>query len=315
MGIEVRYADLERRSLRETALPDVPVALMVEVSSACNFKCRYCPTTLDKNARAPGGVMPFEIFKALVDGVKASGKRIDVLGLTRMGEPLTNKRLPEMIRYAKASGGFGTVSMISNGTLLTPALSLELLDAGLDLLQISIQGTSPEKYKELCGIDIEFNSFVGNIAYFYANRQRCKLSLKVFREGLDGDEDGFKKIFSNICDEYSFEYIIPLKPEHASETYIMRDGIGRYGDRVVPVDACALPFFLFTVMRNGDVSPCCYSINESLIVGNVMDSSVIDIWHSEKMRALREMQLSKGRHNHKVCADCLVPEYGMFYCD
>jgi len=58
-----------------------------------------------------------------------------------IGEPLFHPRTVEWVAQAKAAGA--RVELITNGTLLTEKRSRQLIDAGLDLLWVSIDGASP----------------------------------------------------------------------------------------------------------------------------------------------------------------------------
>src|ERR687889_1811569 len=104
--------------------PPLPWHLQVEVSGACNLRCRMC---LVRYAPAVGrreGALAYEDFLALVDGLPDL-KRLTLQGL---GEPLLSPHLLDMIRHATGRGihvGFNT-----NGVLLGPALAKALVAAG-----------------------------------------------------------------------------------------------------------------------------------------------------------------------------------------
>ena len=52
-----------------------------------------------------------------------------------------------MVREAKALGS--SVELITNGTLLSKAVSTELVAAGLDKLWVSLDGATPESYTDV----------------------------------------------------------------------------------------------------------------------------------------------------------------------
>jgi len=60
------------------------------------------------------------------------------------GEPLAHRRLVAMVGQAKALGS--PVELITNGTLLTEAVSRRLIAAQLDVLWVSLDGATPESY-------------------------------------------------------------------------------------------------------------------------------------------------------------------------
>ena len=97
--------DLINRTKLETAIPlDTPFTIFVDPSDACNFKCRFCPTSdrkLMQEVGRPLRVMKFDLFKKIVDDICEFPDKIRVLRLYKDGEPLINKRIADMIKYAK----------------------------------------------------------------------------------------------------------------------------------------------------------------------------------------------------------------------
>ena len=53
-------------------------------------------------------------YKKIIDDCKGFPEKIKVLRLYKEGEPLVNKRLPEMIEYATKSGMFETIDFTTN---------------------------------------------------------------------------------------------------------------------------------------------------------------------------------------------------------
>jgi hypothetical protein len=63
-----------------------------------------------------------------------------------VNEPLTDKRLPAIIRYIKEDST-ATVELNSNGGLLTEWWAEELIDSGLDVMRFSVDGFSQATYE------------------------------------------------------------------------------------------------------------------------------------------------------------------------
>src|SRR4051812_23691629 len=123
--------------------PPLPGHLQVEVSGACNLRCRMC---LVRYAPAVGrreGALAYEDFLALVDSVPDL-RRLTLQGL---GEPLLSPHLLDMIRHAAARDvhvGFNT-----NGVLLSPAVARELVDAGTGHVHVSLDGATAATYQDV----------------------------------------------------------------------------------------------------------------------------------------------------------------------
>jgi MoaA/NifB/PqqE/SkfB family radical SAM enzyme len=64
-----------------------------------------------------------------------------------LGEPLFHPQIVEMVARAKHAGC--RVELITNGTLLDASVSKGLVEAGLDLLWVSLDGANPESYADV----------------------------------------------------------------------------------------------------------------------------------------------------------------------
>jgi radical SAM protein with 4Fe4S-binding SPASM domain len=85
-----------------------PRHLFVELSSACQLSCSYCPRPRVSHQ------LPFELFKKIVDEASLFGHRSFSLHL--FGEPLLHPRIIDCIRYLKGRGH--AVILTTNGILL-----------------------------------------------------------------------------------------------------------------------------------------------------------------------------------------------------
>jgi hypothetical protein len=109
--------------------------LQVEVSGLCNAACSYCALSCYKD-EWEGGLMEEGTFERLV----AEFRRADLVFLQGWGEPLLHPRLREMARLVKKAGAL--VGFTTNGTRLDQANLQNLLDMPIDILAVSIAGTT-----------------------------------------------------------------------------------------------------------------------------------------------------------------------------
>jgi MoaA/NifB/PqqE/SkfB family radical SAM enzyme len=117
--------------------------IYIEPTNRCNLDCRTC---MRNTWQETLGYMSLSIFDRVVEGVRAFAPR-PLIFFGGLGEPLTHPDIIDMVARSKALGS--RVELITNGTLLTPALSEELVQAGLDMLWFSLDGASPESYGDV----------------------------------------------------------------------------------------------------------------------------------------------------------------------
>jgi MoaA/NifB/PqqE/SkfB family radical SAM enzyme len=146
-------------------------ALQVEVTSRCNLKCIMCPVTVLAE-HWPARDMAFETFERLAQSF-GSAKWVYLQG---WGEPLLHRRIFDMVARAKAAGC--RVGFTTNGTRLTPEAGERLLDAGLDLLAVSIAGASAATHEAIrAGSD--FAKLLENLRGFLRQRGGAKPKVEI----------------------------------------------------------------------------------------------------------------------------------------
>lgn len=109
--------------------------IQVEVTTRCNAACFYCPRTCYIQ-QWHNRSMSMDTFERLVPALSKTA----LTYLQGWGEPLLHPDLATMIRLAKQAGC--TVGTTTNGMLLDAAGCHRLMDAGLDILALSLAGTT-----------------------------------------------------------------------------------------------------------------------------------------------------------------------------
>lgn len=115
----------------------------IEPTVACNLGCVTC---FRNEWDQPMGHMSEATFASILDGLKALTPTPSVY-FGGIGEPLCHPMTPAWVARAKALGI--RVELITNGTTLTEKISRQLIEAGLDLLWVSLDGASPETFADV----------------------------------------------------------------------------------------------------------------------------------------------------------------------
>jgi len=121
-----------------------PVFAAIDITYRCNLQCPYCFVSAGKRKNAP--TISKQNFTRIVDLLADSG----TLGICLCGgEPTLHPDLLEFISYAKDYGM--TVNMVTNGTLINREFANRLAKAGIDLVQVSMDGSRAEIMDRLRG--------------------------------------------------------------------------------------------------------------------------------------------------------------------
>ncbi|RYE54445.1 MAG: radical SAM protein, partial [Rhizobiaceae bacterium] len=197
--------NLEGRTPLETVIPlATPFIVFMDPASSCNFTCTFCPTghrELIKDTGRFNGAMKYEVFTKAIDDLAEFGKPIKVLRMYKDGEPFLNKRFADMVKYAKNSGHVEYIDTTTNGTFLTPERLAPVIEAGLDKINISVDGMTKETYKRFTGFNFDFDKFVEGVKWLDANKGNMEVTIKIPGELITEDErQKFFDTFGDYCD-------------------------------------------------------------------------------------------------------------------
>ena len=116
--------------------------LYIEASSRCNYNCTMCfrKTWIGEKFAD----LPWESFMNAMNTMPDS---VETVFFGGMGEPLIHPRILDMVRVAHGLGK--RTEIISNGTLLHERNLMGLMNAGIDMIWISIDSFDPDKYDSI----------------------------------------------------------------------------------------------------------------------------------------------------------------------
>jgi MoaA/NifB/PqqE/SkfB family radical SAM enzyme len=310
MAVMKPRIDLNNRTPLQTVIPlETPFIINIDPCDTCNFRCKFCPTG-DRNLmrRTPGrghGLMNFDLYRKIIDELAEFPNKVKVVRLYKDGEPLLNPKFADMVKYAKGSGCCLRVDTTTNASFLTPELSLAIIEAGLDRINISIEGTSSELYAEFSGIKLDFQGLVKNIAYFYEHRRQCEMIVKSNGDILTDDQkQRFFDVFGSITDGIFIESVMDCWPLFEQSKVPVNKTRGIYGQRIREVSVCPYVFYSFAINSDGSASVCFLDWSRKLLIGDICREPVKSLWNVKILRDLQTRFLKGERKKHPVCSNC-----------
>lgn len=304
--------DQYNREILKDAIPlRTPWVIYIDPSDKCNFQCKFCPTgdrALMKETRGRGhGLMDFGLYQDIISSLGEFEDKVKTIRLYKDGEPLLNPRFADMVRFAKQSGFCERVDTTTNASLLTPELSLSLIDAGLDRLNISVEGMSAAHYADFSNFTLNFEKFVENIAYFYEHRRQCEMNIKINGDILTQEQhQQFLKTFGDITDGIFIEHAIDYWPTFKQDKVDINDSIGILGDESREVKVCPYIFYEMAINSDGTYSMCRFDWKHCLPLGNDLGlyKSPKRVWDSIQLWTIQQRFLSGERAWRPFCSKC-----------
>lgn len=301
----------QRTPLQEVIPLDVPFSVQIDICSACNMKCAFCfHSDLEaiKKAQVKFGAMSLELFQKIIDDMKRdwAGKKVKKLRLFKVGEPLMNKDVCRMVKYAKEAEVAECIEITTNGTLLTEEMSLGLIEAGLDILNISVNGINEEQYESTCQYKLNFEEFRGKLEFFYQNKKDCKVFIKYSDIGYSQEmKDSFYEKFSGVCDEIFVETIsATLWQDTNISLNVVNKQEGTYGQELKSKQVCPFLFTTMVINDKGIAHLCCVDWKSEYVLGDLKEVSIAEVWKGEKLKQYQILHLLKKKDNMPICRCC-----------
>lgn len=281
-----------------------PLIVQLEPSSFCNLHCGNCPSV---NLQRKKGFMDMKVYEKVIDGCIALG--VNNVFLSGVGEPILNKLLADQVTYAKTQG-IRTLDLYTNATLLTPQLSKRLIQAGLDRLKVSVDAATNETYSKMRP--------PGNLEVVEENLRtlirlkremkssKPQVTVKFIKESRNANEVSlFKRKWRNLADEVYIGFL------HNWGGTLTRKGLEWRGGLVR--DPCSLVFRMLNVCWDGRVSLCCLDSEAEVVVGDIKETSIREIWRSPKLQTIRQAHLDGHLDRIPLCAKCSMRDVWWIY--
>jgi radical SAM protein with 4Fe4S-binding SPASM domain len=234
--------------------------------------------------------MDYKLYRRIIDeGVE---NRLWGLKLSYRGESLLHPKVVEMVDYAKKRGILD-VYFNTNGTLLTKGKCLRLIQAGLDRISVSVEGTDPVAF-ERERIGAKFYKILNNIDNLLELRQRENVSHPKIRiqtvrlPGIDLVE--YKNFWESHCDEVA---VVDFKDTKNRKLGMVHNNW-----------ACPQLWQRMTIEWNGAIMPCNNDDYRLLSPGNVKTKTVSSSWHDPMVNRARDLHRSGQSHLLKACDGC-----------
>ncbi len=283
----------------QTRLVPPPDHMYIESTNLCNLSCIMCPTG-QKLITRPKGFMDFDLFKRIVDEMAPHVRRTT---LHIWGEPLLHKRIFDMIAYAHEKGLQTEIS--SNATLLDEEKAYKLIESGLDVIYLAMDGLRPETYESV-RVNADFERTNNNIRRF--------LQIK--------EEMGFRRPFVKIqiiqmkqtleeIEEFVRQWKIP------GVDWINVKAFDSWGGQVESINElkagesapqierypCPNLWYHVHIYWDGSLAMCDRDFNLDFPLGNVKDG-VMKAWNGPRMQELRRRHIEGRLDDVSPCNTC-----------
>lgn len=286
-------------NMHKTNLPFYPDRLYLELTNHCNFECIMCPNGkgLMKRER---GFMDFDLAKKIIDEMCP---HVDTVVLHIWGESLLHPNVFDIIKHCKKYNV--KTEMSTNTSLLNENIIDKILESGLDIIYLCVDGITRETYQKVRK-NGDYEKAVKNVEDFIniKNKKGVKnpsvyLQIIVMKETIDEIENFKKKWSIDGIDK------INVKPLDTWGGQISEINSLEIKKRNVPSNRFHCPnlWYHAHIYHNGDMVCCDRDFDARHPLGNVKDG-VMKVWNGQKMQDLRKKHIERNLEDIPSCSNC-----------
>ena len=300
--------------------------VICSITNRCNLKCKMCDIPLNHDRE-----LSTDKWKKVIEDSAFSGAQTMVFS---GGEPLIRDDIIELIEFSKKN--HMNVCLTSNGVLITDEIACELKEAGVDVVNISIEGPQ-EKHDFLRGAG-SFKKAVSALENLKKHSIETTVATVISKynyEQLGFIVDLAKKhyattirfqpfstIFMSETDKKSFFLVDPEEKEKVfsgiqgaidrcqcnklatnSIDYMKKAGNYLLSGVNTRRNGCAALWMSAPINEKGEVFPCWVLASQEYLIGTVERDNFAEIWGSKKHQAIIDKILKDG------CPGCVMSCY------
>jgi hypothetical protein len=291
-----------------SATPPIPRSAKIELTSRCNYACRFCSSHL-RNGRQQD--MPWPLYVRLAQDLRKAG--VEQLGLFYIGESLLYPRLEDAVRYARQECGYPYVFLTTNGSLATPERVRALMRAGLDSLKFALNFADGEQAAYGAGMPSDLlRTVTDNVMSACDARdefeaetgKRCLVSAS----SLQYDDDQPRRmapLLRPLRARLDQHYWLPVYGRAATWQPCIRDRTQEHSSASIRKEMPCWPLYTEAhITVEGRLSACGLDHARRFHMADLSAVCFADAWHSPAFRSLRESHL-RGDVSATPCAQCV----------
>ena len=282
--------------------------IYLNMTSACNLHCIYCFAS--NRVEYGQNNLLLDDYYRILNEAKQISPNLDI-NFTG-GEPLLSPNTSPVAKYAKKLGF--TNRILTNATLINVD-NVEEISSCFDVFKISVDGSTQEKHEYYRGANT-YKRTLNAIDLLLKKNKVVNVAMVVTRNNKDDVSNMSKKWGSKLIFQPLFplgrakssddialtgqEYFNVLSNDANINPYSNLVNILRAHQESRTIRKCAIGDGEISISCTGDVYPCQLLHHEEFLLGNVKDSSLIEIYNSDKNDLFKHHTVE----NISKCKEC-----------
>lgn len=277
-----------------------PFNLVIETSNFCNAQCLMCPYKIMRREKK---IINEETFQKIIERVKRENLPLNKVIFSGMGEPLIDHKIISRIQTFKDMNAY--VKLYTNAFLMTEKIAQQLIDLGLDEINISFNGVTVEQYQKIMGLDFETTK--GNIKRLIKIKKEIGSRLPIIRISsivVKENEKDIKKYIDYWRDKVD-SVTVSMPHEWGGTIKISSKFKFQSLKLIYP---CRSLWHTFVLDSGGNFVICCRDYESKYVLGNIHTHSFKNVQQNSVLKEFRQKHLQYLKDNLPlICRSCNFP--------
>ena len=304
----------ERKNLCDMLPLFMPIALFIDPSNYCNFKCKFCARSLPEYNEYVKHLthIDFNLVERIFNEIKQYGK-LKTLRLYYLGEPFLNPHFIDIVNLANVLEITDRIEITTNASLLKKEYADKLCEVAKNgntkiYLRFSIYSVIQERHKIITNSNLDIKNIYNNIVYCKEIRDSLQAdNLFLYAKMIDTfseENELFLSLYRNVVDEAAIEP--PMNWSGFNKSNLIRNAYEKDIQAIIKKkrNVCAYPFYSLTINADGSVVACCVDWSRKTILGNINEQTLYEIWNGPQANELRKLHLCGERQKNEACRYC-----------
>jgi MoaA/NifB/PqqE/SkfB family radical SAM enzyme len=277
----------------------------MDITEVCNLECIHCPhPDFKQSEHYAARYLDPDLNSKMVDEVSRHGQGLtQYIRYASNGEPLVHPRAYDMIDEAVRGSGV-YVTLTTNGTIMDETRTTRLLDAGVHMIDISIDAFRPETYARIRRngkLAVTSANVLRLLRWVRESRAATKIVVS-FVEQPDNAHEAAD--FEKFWTDQGADAVVIRRRHSASGAIVEIADLRRASIATTPRRACLYPWERVGITAGGDLAFCPSDWVHGSRVADYRTTTIRETWQGEFYTRLRHAHVTNDYTHHAFCGQC-----------
>lgn len=274
---------------------DYPKVIEIQFHNKCNSNCLICPY---KDMNYSYEDMDDELFEKFLEEIDE--EKLERIIPYLNNEPFLNPNFLKRVKKIRDKYKNLEIEISSNVSVIKEKDVEEMKNLNITELRLSVFGYEKETYhKMMPGLNYEKTFDKLHMISDLMKGTNTIISIVMIDNGEISEKEFIN--MQTLCNDLGFHF----------ERWVFLDrssNVSYKSNNIFNPDVCTCeqnrPIERMHILSDGRVIFCCQDWGHTLVVGNIKDNTIQEVWNGETYKKARESLYNTDKDSPKICKKC-----------